>query len=127
MNARTDTYWLRTPAPPERLDETLRRLAAYREAGAHGVFIPGLTGQADTAAVATGAGLPLNVLWQPGTRLADLADAGVARVSTGSALYPAAIGAALRAAAEASEAPAPSAGPVSYDEVQRVLAAAPSS
>jgi 2-methylisocitrate lyase-like PEP mutase family enzyme len=124
VNARTDTYWLGTPTPPERLGETRRRVAAYRDAGAHGVFVPGLTGHADTAAVAAAAGLPLNVLWQPGTPLADLADAGVARVSTGSALYRAAIGAALRAAAEASESPAAPAGPVSYDEVQRVVAAA---
>ncbi len=127
VNARTDTYWLRTPALPERLGETLRRLAAYREAGAHGVFVPGLTGQADTAAVAAAAGLPLNVLWQPGTRLADLAAAGVARVSTGSALYRAALGAALRAAAEAAESPAAPAGPVGYDEVQRVLGGPPRS
>jgi 2-methylisocitrate lyase-like PEP mutase family enzyme len=79
VNARTDTYWLRTAAPPERLGETLRRPAAYRAAGAHGAFVPGLAGQADTAAVAAEAGLPLNVLWQPGARLADLAEAGVAR------------------------------------------------
>jgi 2-methylisocitrate lyase-like PEP mutase family enzyme len=125
VNARTDTYWRRTTAPPERLGETLRRIAAYRAAGAHGAFVPGLAGQADTAAVAAEAGLPLNVLWQPGTRLADLAEAGVARVSTGSALYRAAIGAALRAAADAREVPAPTAGPVSYDAVQRVLVTAP--
>jgi 2-methylisocitrate lyase-like PEP mutase family enzyme len=121
VNARTDTYWLQTPAPAERLGETLRRVEAYRDAGAHGVFVPGLTGQADTAAVAARAGVPLNVLWQPGTRLADLAAAGVARVSTGSALYRAALGAALRAAAEAREVPARPAGPVGYAEVQRVL------
>jgi 2-methylisocitrate lyase-like PEP mutase family enzyme len=128
VNARTDTYWLRTPAPAQRLGETLRRVEAYRDAGAHGVFVPGLTGRADTAAVAARAGVPLNVLWQPGVRLADLADAGVARVSTGSALYRAALGAALRAAAEAREAPDQPPGPVGYDEVQRVLlAAAPES
>jgi len=123
VNARTDTYWLKTPAPPGRLGETLRRAAAYRAAGAHGLFVPGLAG-ADIAAVAGGAGIPLNVLWQPGTRLAELAEAGVARVSTGSAPYRAALAAALRTAAEAREAPAPPAGPVSYDEVQRVLASA---
>jgi 2-methylisocitrate lyase-like PEP mutase family enzyme len=100
-------------------------VAAYRDAGAHGVFVPGLTGQADTAAVAARAGVPLNVLWQPGIPLADLAAAGVARVSTGSALYRAALGAALRAAAEAREAPAPPAGPVGYDEVQRLLSPPP--
>jgi 2-methylisocitrate lyase-like PEP mutase family enzyme len=128
VNARTDTYWLRTPEPPERLGETLRRVGAYRDAGAHGVFVPGLTGHRDTAAVAARAGVPLNVLWQPGTRLTDLAAAGVARVSTGSALYRAALGAALRAAAQAREAPdlqAVPAGPVDYHEVQRLLAAAP--
>jgi len=127
VNARTDTYWLRTTAPAQRLGETLRRVEAYRDAGAHGVFVPGLTGRADTAAVAARAGVPLNVLWQPGVPLADLADAGVARVSTGSALYRAALGAALRSAAEAREAPDQPPGPVSYDEVQRVLAAAPES
>jgi 2-methylisocitrate lyase-like PEP mutase family enzyme len=128
VNARTDTYWLQTPGPAERLGETMRRVEAYRAAGAHGVFVPGLTGHADTAAVAARAGIPLNVLWQPGVPLADLADAGVARVSTGSALYRAALGAALRAAAEAREAPDQhAAGPVSYGEVQRALAAAPES
>ena len=129
VNARTDTYWLQTPEPPpERLGETLRRVEAYRDAGAHGVFVPGLTGHADTAAVAARAGVPLNVLWQPGTRLADLAAAGVARVSTGSALYRAALGAALRAAAQAREAAdlhAVPAGPVDYHEIQRLLGAAP--
>lgn len=125
VNARTDTYWLRTAAPPERLGETLRRLAAYRAAGAHGAFVPGLAGRADTAAVAAEAGLPLNVLWQPAARLADLAEAGVARVSTGSALYRAAIGAALRAPADARGVSGPPTGPVSYDAVQRVLTAAP--
>jgi 2-methylisocitrate lyase-like PEP mutase family enzyme len=111
VNARTDTYWLQTPEPPpERLGETLRRVEAYRDAGAHGVFVPGLTGHADTAAVAARAGV------------------GVARVSTGSALYRAALGAALRAAAQAREAAdlhAVPAGPVDYHEVQRLLAAAP--
>jgi 2-methylisocitrate lyase-like PEP mutase family enzyme len=125
VNARTDTYWLKTPAPAERLGEALRRVAAFRDAGAHGVFVPGLTGHADTAAVAARAGIPLNVLWQPGTPLADLAAAGVARVSTGSALYRAALGAALRAAAEAREAPAAAAGPIAYAEVQRLLSAPP--
>jgi 2-methylisocitrate lyase-like PEP mutase family enzyme len=125
VNARTDTYWLKTPAPVERLGETLRRVEAYRDAGAHGVFVPGLTGQADTAAVAARAGVPLNVLWQQSTPLADLAAAGVARVSTGSALYRAALGAALRAAAEAREAPAAPVGPVGYDEIQRLLSSPP--
>jgi len=33
VNARTDTYWLKTPAPAERLGETLRRVEAFRDAG----------------------------------------------------------------------------------------------
>ena len=87
-------------------------MEAFRDAGARGVFVPSLTGHADTAAVAARAGIPLNVLWQPGTPLADLAAAGVARVGAGSALYRAALGAALRAAAQAREATAAPAWPV---------------
>jgi 2-methylisocitrate lyase-like PEP mutase family enzyme len=41
INARTDTYWRGVGNEQERLDETVRRLAAYRDAGAAGVFVPG--------------------------------------------------------------------------------------
>ncbi|MFF7994232.1 isocitrate lyase/phosphoenolpyruvate mutase family protein [Kitasatospora xanthocidica] len=115
VNARTDTYWcgLGDPEP-----ETLRRLAAYRLAGADGVFVPGLAEPAAIARVVAALAVPLNVLWTPaGPGLAELAALGVARVSLGSLLYRSALAAAVAtAAAVAAGEPV---GPVpGYAEVQ---------
>jgi 2-methylisocitrate lyase-like PEP mutase family enzyme len=121
VNARTDTYWLAVDAPADRLAETVRRLTAYRQAGAHGVFVPGLTDADETSQVTTAVDAPLNVLWRPGVTLADLGSAGVARVSTGSALYRSALGAALSAANGARGEPGPPAQPVDYAALQRLL------
>ncbi len=90
VNARTDTYWLRGTAD-DPLAEALRRAAAYVEAGADGVFVPGLTDDADIRALAGEVGVPLNVLVTPGRTLDQLGDLGVARVSTGSLLFRAAL------------------------------------
>ena len=119
INARTDTYWLRTDR--DQLPETLQRLAAYRDAGAAGAFTPGLSDRTAIQTVATTIGLPLNVLWQPGVSLADLGAAGVARVSTGSALYRHALTAALDAAAAARTATTPTTRPIDYQQLQRHL------
>src|SRR4029077_1134106 len=43
VNARTDVYLLTGPDPDADYSEALRRLVAYREAGADCVFAPGLT------------------------------------------------------------------------------------
>ncbi|MGW0809781.1 isocitrate lyase/PEP mutase family protein [Nonomuraea sp. NPDC002799] len=87
VNARTDTCWLRT-------GDTRDRVRAYGHAD--GVFVPGLSDLGEIAAVAASTPLPLNVLYQPGgPTLAELAGAGVARVSTGSLLYRAALQGAL--------------------------------
>ena len=118
VNARTDTYWLNVGETGRRLDETLERLAAYREAGASGVFVPGLGDLGAIAAVATAVALPLNVLWQPGVDLAALHGAGVARVSTGSALYRHAISAALSAARAATTGTTPTGEPITYQHLQ---------
>lgn len=83
VNARTDTCWLRT-------GDTRERVRAY--AHADGIFVPGLTGLGEIADVAASTARPLNVLHQPdGPTIAQLAAAGVARVSTGSLLYRAAL------------------------------------
>jgi 2-methylisocitrate lyase-like PEP mutase family enzyme len=121
VNARTDTYWLRVGPEEERLDETRRRLTAYRDAGASGVFVPGLTGLHDATTLARAVGLPLNVLWRPGLDLTALADAGVTRVSTGSALYRHALAAALATAEDARTGNRPPTTPVDYDRLQRLL------
>lgn len=85
INARTD-IWLRSPAPPEsRVRETLRRAALYRNAGASGLFVPGVTAESDIADLAQGCGMPLNVLVRPGfPSLERLLQLGVRRLSAGS-------------------------------------------
>jgi 2-methylisocitrate lyase-like PEP mutase family enzyme len=96
VNARTDTHWQQST--PD-LSDTLRRLAAYREAGADGVFVPGLAAPDEIRAVVTAIDAPLNVLALAGGQtVAELAALGVARISTGSLLFRAAIGAAVAAA-----------------------------
>ncbi|MFB7128026.1 isocitrate lyase/phosphoenolpyruvate mutase family protein [Kitasatospora sp. NPDC056273] len=115
VNARTDTYWCGHDAPEA---ETLRRLDAYQQAGADGVFVPGLTGPAAIGRLVGALAVPLNILWTPtGPGLAELAALGVARVSLGSLLYRAALAAAVAtAAAVAAGEPV---GPVpGYAEVQ---------
>ncbi|WP_149547072.1 isocitrate lyase/PEP mutase family protein [Streptomyces marokkonensis] len=97
VNARTDTYW-RGDGDPE---DTLARARAYRDAGAHGVFVPGLTDPRAIATLVRGLdGLPLNVLYSPtGPSVPHLTDLGVRRVSLGSLLYRRALGAAVETAA----------------------------
>ncbi|MGC9665827.1 isocitrate lyase/PEP mutase family protein [Planosporangium sp. 12N6] len=100
VNARTDTFWLAGSADAPAINETVRRAATYVEAGADGVFVPGAMDLGTIRFLAGEIGAPLNVLYVPGRHtLADLAGVGVARVSTGSLLFRAALGAAVRAAA----------------------------
>ncbi|MGW1169739.1 isocitrate lyase/PEP mutase family protein [Streptomyces sp. NPDC002550] len=94
VNARTDTYW--SGDGDER--DTLRRLDAYQQAGADGVFVPGLTDPRRIAALVRHLEAPLNILYSPaGPTVAQLADLGVRRISLGSLLYRRALGAALDA------------------------------
>lgn len=108
VNARTDTYWLGRPS----LDQTRRRLEAYLEAGADGLFVPGLR---DPAVIGQLARLgPLNILYsRDGLSLKQLADLGVARVSTGSLLFRMALGGLRRWAQGLPD----EADPPGYDEI----------
>ena len=87
INARADVY-LRGQAPPATaVAETLRRAALYAEAGASGLFVPGLSESEAIRAVATGTPLPLNLLARPSLPdAAGLAALGVRRLSAGSNL-----------------------------------------
>jgi methylisocitrate lyase len=70
------------------LAETTKRLVAYAEAGADCLYAPGLKSMSDIAAVvAAVAPKPVNVLVHaPFATVAQLADAGVRRISVGGAL-----------------------------------------
>ena len=82
------------------LNDTIRRLQAYQEAGAHVLYAPGLATRAEISAVIRSVDRPVNVLAVPALSLADLSALGVRRVSVGSALSRAAFGGLLRAATE---------------------------
>lgn len=87
INVRTDVY-LRQLSPDEtKVAEVLKRARIYREAGADGLFVPGIVDAAQIREVAAGTELPLNVMAFPGLPgLAELASLGVRRLSAGSSM-----------------------------------------
>ncbi len=99
LTARAENYLAGRPD----IKDTIRRLQAYQEAGADVLYAPGLATRDDIAAVCSSVDRPVNVVM--GLRgvqlsLAQLSELGVKRVSVGSALTRAALGAFLRAAQE---------------------------
>jgi 2-methylisocitrate lyase-like PEP mutase family enzyme len=102
LTARAENYLVGKPD----LKDTITRLQAYQEAGADVLYAPGLTTKDDIAAVVRSVDRPVNVVMGlQGTQLslAELSALGVRRVSVGSALSRAALGAFLRAAQEMRE------------------------
>ena len=87
------------------LDETLRRLTAFAEAGADCLYAPGIRTPAQiTAVVQAVAPKPVNVLVStPFATMAELADLGVRRISVGGALARTAWAGFLRAASEIAQ------------------------
>jgi len=82
------------------LDDTITRLAAYRDAGADVVYAPGLTSREQVRLVCDAVSAPVNVLALPGMRVPEIMDAGAQRISVGGGLTWVAVNAAARAAAE---------------------------
>jgi len=114
VNARTDTHWF-----GRRTDETAARLAVYEQAGADGVFVPGLSDPDGIAALMATLTVPLNILYAPaGPTLGELAALGVRRVSLGSLLYRAALAAAVAAASAVRDGLPVAPAALSYADVQ---------
>jgi len=87
LNARTDIYLAGIGAPETRFDATVERLRAYAEAGADGVFVPGVADAETIRKLAASVPLPLNVLAGPTVPdAAALQRLGVRRVSVGSSV-----------------------------------------
>lgn len=88
------------------LDDTIARLRAFAEAGADVLYAPGLPDLAAIRAVCAAVDRPVNVvmgLSGPVWSVAELADAGVRRISVGGSFARAALGGLMRAAREVRE------------------------
>jgi len=116
VNARTDTHWL---AAEPTTAAALRRAHLYLEAGADGVFVPGLTEEDGIRALVSELDAPLNVLYSPGRHTyGRLAELGVGRVSLGSLLFRAALHRALELARSIADPAAPAPDPLGYGDAQ---------
>jgi 2-methylisocitrate lyase-like PEP mutase family enzyme len=101
INARTDVFLGEVGEPSKRLGETVRRLNAYREAGADCLFAPGVTDAATIKELVRQVSGPLNLLVGVGLPgVTGLERLGVARISVGSGIMRAALGSAREAATE---------------------------
>ena len=100
LTARADGH-IHGRREPEDLEDTIRRLQAYDEAGADVLYAPGVNSVEGIRRIVESVSRPVNVLAladaPPVSRLAEL---GVARVSTGSGLFWAAMGGLASAAGE---------------------------
>jgi 2-methylisocitrate lyase-like PEP mutase family enzyme len=88
------------------LDDTIRRLQAFEAVGADALYAPGLTKAEDIRNVCAAVRKPVNVLMglkSGSLSVAELATLGIRRISLGSALSRAALGAFVRAAREIRE------------------------
>jgi 2-methylisocitrate lyase-like PEP mutase family enzyme len=84
INARTDPFLLKFGSPDECLNEAASRAKAYADAGADGIFVPGLTDLALIEKFVQLTPLPVNIMVTQGVpEIRDLARAGVRRVSLG--------------------------------------------
>lgn len=86
------------------LEDTIARLRSFEEAGADVLFAPGVRELDDIRELVSSVDRPVNVLVLPGMpSVAELADAGVSRISVGGAFAFAALGAAAEAGRELLE------------------------
>ena len=97
LTARAENYLHGNPE----LADTIARLQAYQEAGADVLYAPGLTRIEDIRSLVTSVDRPVNVLALPGVPpVAELAEAGVKRISVGGGFAWAAFNGVVEAARE---------------------------
>ena len=99
LTARCENFLWGRPS----IDDTIRRLQAFEHAGADVLYAPGLHDLGTIRAVCAALTKPVNVVMgMPGTTfgMTELAEAGVKRISVGSALARLAFGSVVHAARE---------------------------
>lgn len=100
INARVDHWMQHVTDPAAPLADAVRRAQAYLAAGADGIYPIGLADRATLAALVRAVDAPVNVAAGPGMPdLVELAQLGVARVSTATRFATLALAAVDRAAA----------------------------
>lgn len=85
LNVRTDTFIL---LQENVIEETIKRVQLYQNAGANGIFIPCIEKETDIKNIVDSTNLPINVMCMP--NLPDfetLAELGVKRISMGDFLF----------------------------------------
>lgn len=95
VNARIDSYWFHED---DNVPAVIERARIFADAGADGIFVPGVADPATLKGLTKAIPLPVNVLVVPGLSLTALRDLGVRRVSTGSLPYRVAVDAAVHVA-----------------------------
>ena len=85
------------------LDDTVKRLQAFEEAGADVLYAPGLKSAEEVRIVCGAVAKPVNVLATPTLSVAEIAEAGGKRISLGGALARTAIGGFMSASREIVE------------------------
>jgi 2-methylisocitrate lyase-like PEP mutase family enzyme len=102
LNARTDVFLGQIGDPATRIERAVERGRAYLDAGADCIFVPGVVDLDVITALVQGIDGPVSVLAVPGSpAISDLRALGVARISTGSGPYRAALALARKMAEEA--------------------------
>ncbi len=92
INARTDSFYVSSGSPQEKLSESIKRGNKYREAGADCIFVQPVWEKEMIATLVKEINAPINILANPtiGTGMplsvSELQDLGVARLSLGSGL-----------------------------------------
>ena len=93
INARCDVFFGASIPAERAVEEACARARAYEDAGADGLFLPGLIDVATIESVVAATVLPLNVMVSPGLpSFEQLATAGVRRISQGGSSFLAASG-----------------------------------
>jgi 2-methylisocitrate lyase-like PEP mutase family enzyme len=124
LNARTDVYLANVGEPASRYVESVRRLVAYRDAGADCVFLPGVTDAETIGKIVRDTQCPVNILAGPGSlSVPELENLGVARVSVGSSAMRATLGLVKRIGEELKSAGTYTTleGGIPYADVNRML------
>jgi 2-methylisocitrate lyase-like PEP mutase family enzyme len=109
INARTDSFYVFSGSPQEKLSESIKRGNKYREAGADCIFIQPVWEKEMISTLVKEINAPINILLNPGIgagippSVRELQDLGVARLSLGSSLMKATLALIKKVADELSE------------------------